>query len=96
MPSAAPCASLLASQVAIKAPSFGERRKNYLQDIAIATGSTYVAEEVGLTLDQVGHTACHLACLSYLVDLVACHVKTHSTVYLCCDTCSCGTCDEVA
>ncbi|CAM9528322.1 unnamed protein product [Ectocarpus sp. 6 AP-2014] len=39
--------------VAVKAPSFGERRKNYLQDIAIATGSTYVAEEVGLTLDQV-------------------------------------------
>ncbi|CAM9904018.1 unnamed protein product, partial [Scytosiphon promiscuus] len=38
--------------VAVKAPSFGERRKNYLQDIAIATGSTYVAEEVGLTLDQ--------------------------------------------
>ncbi|CAM9196267.1 unnamed protein product [Choristocarpus tenellus] len=39
--------------VAIKAPAFGERRKNYLQDIAIATGSTYIAEEVGLTLDQV-------------------------------------------
>lgn len=39
--------------VAVKAPSFGERRKNYLQDIAIATGSTYIAEEVGLTLDQV-------------------------------------------
>lgn len=37
----------------MKAPSFGERRKNYLQDIAIATGSTYIAEEVGLTLDQV-------------------------------------------
>lgn len=40
-------------QVAVKAPSFGERRKNYLQDIAIATGSTYIAEEVGLSLDQV-------------------------------------------
>lgn len=40
-------------QCAVKAPSFGERRKNYLQDIAIATGSTYIAEEVGLTLDQV-------------------------------------------
>lgn len=39
--------------VAIKAPAFGERRKSYLQDIAIATGATYIAEEVGLTLDQV-------------------------------------------
>ncbi|CAM9904034.1 unnamed protein product [Discosporangium mesarthrocarpum] len=39
--------------VAIKAPAFGDRRKNYLQDIAVATGATYIAEEVGLTLDQV-------------------------------------------
>lgn len=39
--------------VAIKAPGFGERRKEYLQDIAIATGATYVAEEVGITLDSV-------------------------------------------
>ena len=39
--------------VAIKAPGFGMRRKEYLQDIAIATGSTYVAEEVGITLDSV-------------------------------------------
>lgn len=39
--------------VAIKAPGFGNRRKEYLQDIAIATGSTYVAEEVGITLDSV-------------------------------------------
>mmetsp|Transcript_4537 Transcript_4537/g.12803 ORF Transcript_4537/g.12803 Transcript_4537/m.12803 type:complete len:472 (+) Transcript_4537:740-2155(+) len=39
--------------VAIKAPGFGDRRKAYLQDIAIATGSTYVAEEVGITLDSV-------------------------------------------
>lgn len=39
--------------VAIKAPGFGQRRKDYLQDIAIATGSTYVAEEVGVTLDSV-------------------------------------------
>lgn len=39
--------------VAIKAPGFGQRRKEYLQDIAIATGATYVAEEVGITLDSV-------------------------------------------
>lgn len=39
--------------VGIKAPGFGMRRKEYLQDIAIATGSTFVAEEVGITLDSV-------------------------------------------
>merc|ERR1719183_3125646 len=39
--------------IAIKAPGFGQRRKAYLQDIAIATGATYVAEEVGITLDSV-------------------------------------------
>jgi chaperonin GroEL len=39
--------------VAIKAPSFGDRRKSYLQDIAIATGATYVADEVGISLESV-------------------------------------------
>jgi chaperonin GroEL len=39
--------------VGIKAPSFGDRRKAYLQDIAIATGATYIADEVGLTLESV-------------------------------------------
>ena len=39
--------------VGIRAPGFGQRRKAYLQDIAIATGATYVAEEVGITLDSV-------------------------------------------
>lgn len=39
--------------VAIKAPSFGDRRRNYLQDIAIATGATYVADEVGISLESV-------------------------------------------
>merc|ERR1712087_752936 len=39
--------------VAIKAPSFGPRRKEILQDIAIATNSTYVSEEVGLSLESV-------------------------------------------
>lgn len=38
---------------AIKAPSFGDRRKAYLQDIAIATGATYVADEVGISLESV-------------------------------------------
>mmetsp|Transcript_28958 Transcript_28958/g.44516 ORF Transcript_28958/g.44516 Transcript_28958/m.44516 type:complete len:591 (-) Transcript_28958:83-1855(-) len=39
--------------VAIKAPGFGNRRREYTQDIAIATGATFVAEEVGITLDSV-------------------------------------------
>jgi len=39
--------------VAIKAPSFGDRRKSYLQDMAIATGATYVADEVGISLESV-------------------------------------------
>ena len=37
--------------VAVKAPSFGDRRKAYLQDMAIATGATYVSDEVGLSLE---------------------------------------------
>jgi len=39
--------------VAIKAPGFGTRLKDMLQDIAVATGATYVAEEVGVTLESV-------------------------------------------
>jgi chaperonin GroEL len=38
---------------AIKAPSFGDRRKAYLQDIAIATGATYVSEDIGMSLETV-------------------------------------------
>ena len=38
---------------AIKAPGFGDRRKAMLEDIAILTGGTVVAEELGLTLDKV-------------------------------------------
>ncbi|WP_047868968.1 chaperonin GroEL [Nocardiopsis sp. RV163] len=38
---------------AVKAPGFGERRKAMLQDIAVLTGGQVVAEEVGLTLENV-------------------------------------------
>ncbi len=38
--------------VAVKAPGFGERRKAMLQDIAILTGATVIAEEVGLKLEN--------------------------------------------
>ncbi|THG12527.1 hypothetical protein TEA_010753 [Camellia sinensis var. sinensis] len=47
---------------ALKAPGFGERKSQYLDDIAILTGGTVIREEVGLTLDQadkevLGHAA---------------------------------------
>lgn len=38
--------------VAVKAPGFGDRRKAMLQDIAVLTGGTVIAEEVGLTLEK--------------------------------------------
>ena len=47
---------------AVKAPGFGDRRKAMLEDIAILTGGTVIAEETGLTLekatiDQLGMAA---------------------------------------
>ncbi|MEZ5265069.1 MAG: chaperonin GroEL [Acidimicrobiales bacterium] len=41
------------NSVAVKAPGFGERRKAMLQDMAILTGGTVIAEEVGLKLENV-------------------------------------------
>ncbi len=47
------------TSVAIKAPSFGERRKDMLSDIACITGATFISEELGqnlkkVTLDMLG------------------------------------------
>jgi len=39
--------------VAVKAPGFGDRRKEMLKDIATLTGGTVVSEELGLKLDKV-------------------------------------------
>ena len=39
--------------VAVKAPGFGDRRKEMLQDIAILTGGTVVSEELGRELKEV-------------------------------------------
>ncbi len=36
---------------AVKAPSFGDRRKAMLQDIAVLTGARVISEDMGLTLD---------------------------------------------
>ena len=46
--------------VAVKAPGFGDRRKEMLQDIAILTGGQVISSEVGLelkdtTIDMLGH-----------------------------------------
>ena len=38
---------------AVKAPAFGDRRKETLEDIAILTGGTVISEEVGLSLEKV-------------------------------------------
>ena len=38
--------------LAIKAPSFGDRRKAILEDLAILTGGTYITEDMGRKLDS--------------------------------------------
>jgi chaperonin GroEL len=38
---------------AVKAPGFGDRRKHMLEDIAVLTGESVVAEELGLKLENV-------------------------------------------
>ena len=38
--------------VAVKAPGFGDRRKAMLEDMAILTGGTVIAEETGMTLEK--------------------------------------------
>jgi chaperonin GroEL len=40
--------------VAVKSPYFGDRRKAFMQDLAVVTGGQVVSEDVGLKLDQVG------------------------------------------
>ncbi len=47
------------ASAAVKAPGFGERRRNMMQDIGILTGATMVSSELGtklenVTLDQLG------------------------------------------
>jgi chaperonin GroEL len=38
---------------AVKAPGFGDRRKNLLEDMAILTGGRLISEDLGLTLEKV-------------------------------------------
>ncbi|PIR43371.1 chaperonin GroEL [candidate division WWE3 bacterium CG10_big_fil_rev_8_21_14_0_10_32_10] len=39
--------------LAIKAPGFGDRRKEMLQDLAVLTGANYISEDLGRKLDSV-------------------------------------------
>jgi chaperonin GroEL len=41
------------SALAVKAPGFGDRRKEMLKDLAVLTGGKVISEEVGLKLDKV-------------------------------------------
>ena len=38
---------------AVKAPAFGDRRKEILRDIAVITGGTYISEELGMKLESL-------------------------------------------
>lgn len=49
--------------VLIKAPGFGERQKEYLQDIAILTGATLISKDQGMTFDEVFHGDNPTGCL---------------------------------
>ncbi len=40
--------------IAVKAPSFGDRRKEVLQDIATLTGASVITSDQGMTFDNVG------------------------------------------
>lgn len=69
--------------IAVKAPGFGERKTQYLEDIAILTGAQVVKDELGLALDKVGPFLLislpvpHMPMLTKPTDLV---VKLHCGV----------------
>ena len=55
------------SVAAVKAPGYGDRRKEMLQDIAILTGGQVISDELGLdlkeaTLEQLGLSLIHIYC----------------------------------
>lgn len=37
---------------AVKAPGFGDNRRNTMQDIAVATGGQFISEEIGLQVES--------------------------------------------
>ncbi|MEO9328328.1 chaperonin GroEL [Gordonia aurantiaca] len=40
--------------VAVKSPFFGDRRKAFMQDLAVVTGGTVISSDIGVTLSSVG------------------------------------------
>jgi chaperonin GroEL len=42
------------SCIAVKAPGFGDRRKAMMQDLAVLTSGQFIAEELGLKLENIG------------------------------------------
>jgi len=45
--------ALVNAALAVKAPGFGDRKKEMLEDIAIVTGATVVSEQLGMKLENV-------------------------------------------
>jgi len=46
--------------VAVKAPGFGDRRKEMLKDLAVLTGGNVISDELGIKLETVGLEADHM------------------------------------
>ncbi|MBL75989.1 MAG: chaperonin GroEL [Chloroflexi bacterium] len=65
--------------LAIKAPGFGDRRKEMLQDIAILTGGTVLSEEVGRKLDSATVEDCGRARRVVATKDETTFVEGHST-----------------
>ena len=65
--------------LAIKAPGFGDRRKEMLQDIAILTGGTVLSEEVGRKLDSATIEDCGRARRVVATKDEATFVEGHGT-----------------
>ena len=53
---------------AVKAPGFGDRRKEMLQDIAILTEGTVISEEQGYKLENADLTYLRSSCISITID----------------------------
>lgn len=58
----------------VKSPGFGDNRRNTMQDIAVATGATFICEDVGNTLEN--------ADLSYLGSAKQVIITKDSTIIM--------------
>ncbi len=59
--------------VAVKAPGFGDNRKNTMQDIAISSGATLINDEIGLTLENADES-CFGQCKRVIVTKDDCMI----------------------